>query len=251
MIQGGGSGGMRKLPGKHNTPIMVSVPVDLTRLESPHHGKRRTSRVFGAGCLAAVTLMLVCVFLCYLAVYTVLYDWRQLVAADKPTAEDRYISKSMTETAAPREQKWRTSPPDTAHPITETHTPTILVASTASPTSTPGAPQSSQLSMMKPAAPTRDKDMSTTPHTDKKTDPDGQPSGTGLPDDTLPTITTTVDLRTVQPHITSVHTRQRDDGEYVPEEPHLLPGLQIQRRTFTPAELLERFGRTRTSSTAS
>ncbi|GET87462.1 hypothetical protein, conserved [Leishmania tarentolae] len=34
----------------------------------------------------------------------------------------------------------------------------------------------------------------------------------------------------------------REEGEYVPEEPHLLPGLQIQRRTFTPAELLERFG---------
>ncbi|CBZ25280.1 hypothetical protein, unknown function [Leishmania mexicana MHOM/GT/2001/U1103] len=31
-------------------------------------------------------------------------------------------------------------------------------------------------------------------------------------------------------------------AQYAPEEPHLLPGLQIQRRTFTLAELLERFG---------
>ncbi|AYU77685.1 Protein of unknown function (DUF3184), putative [Leishmania donovani] len=35
-----------------------------------------------------------------------------------------------------------------------------------------------------------------------------------------------------------------EEGKYAPEEPRLLPGLQIQRRTFTPAELLERFGDT-------
>ncbi|CAC9475619.1 Protein_of_uncharacterised_function_(DUF3184)_-_putative [Leishmania infantum] len=33
-------------------------------------------------------------------------------------------------------------------------------------------------------------------------------------------------------------------AQYTPEEPRLLPGLQIQRRTFNPAELLERFGDT-------
>ncbi|KAG5504245.1 hypothetical protein JIQ42_06077 [Leishmania sp. Namibia] len=35
-----------------------------------------------------------------------------------------------------------------------------------------------------------------------------------------------------------------EEGRYLPEEPHLLPGLQIERRTFTPAELLARFGDT-------
>ncbi|KAG5482025.1 hypothetical protein LSCM1_05740 [Leishmania martiniquensis] len=38
--------------------------------------------------------------------------------------------------------------------------------------------------------------------------------------------------------------RQYEEGEHSPEEPHLLPGLQIERRTFTPAELLARFGDT-------
>ncbi|KAG5504243.1 hypothetical protein JIQ42_06075 [Leishmania sp. Namibia] len=38
--------------------------------------------------------------------------------------------------------------------------------------------------------------------------------------------------------------KQYEEGEYAPEEPHLLPGLQIERRTFTPAELLARFGDT-------
>ncbi|KAG5482031.1 hypothetical protein LSCM1_05746 [Leishmania martiniquensis] len=34
------------------------------------------------------------------------------------------------------------------------------------------------------------------------------------------------------------------EGEYLPEKPQVLPGLQIERRTFTPAELLARFGDT-------
>ncbi|CBZ25279.1 conserved hypothetical protein [Leishmania mexicana MHOM/GT/2001/U1103] len=51
------------------------------------------------------------------------------------------------------------------------------------------------------------------------------------------------DRRTARPEpVFEDVARQYEEGEYVPEEPHLLPGLQIQRRTFTPAELLERFG---------
>ncbi|CAJ1987692.1 Protein of unknown function (DUF3184) [Leishmania donovani] len=53
------------------------------------------------------------------------------------------------------------------------------------------------------------------------------------------------DRRTARPApVFEDAARQYEEGEYVPEEPHLLPGLQIQRRTFTPAELLERFGDT-------
>ncbi|KAG5482028.1 hypothetical protein LSCM1_05743 [Leishmania martiniquensis] len=35
-----------------------------------------------------------------------------------------------------------------------------------------------------------------------------------------------------------------EEGQYFPEEPHLLPGLQIERRAFAPNELLDRFGDT-------
>ncbi|CAG9572141.1 Protein_of_unknown_function_(DUF3184) [Leishmania major strain Friedlin] len=53
------------------------------------------------------------------------------------------------------------------------------------------------------------------------------------------------DRRTARPAPVFEDTaRQYEEGEHVPEEPHLLPGLQIRRRTFTPAELLERFGDT-------
>ncbi|CBZ40964.1 uncharacterized protein, partial [Leishmania mexicana MHOM/GT/2001/U1103] len=39
-----------------------------------------------------------------------------------------------------------------------------------------------------------------------------------------------------------VSSNYSEEGRYAPEKPDLLPGLQIQRRPFTPAELLERFG---------
>ncbi|KAG5504240.1 hypothetical protein JIQ42_06072 [Leishmania sp. Namibia] len=47
----------------------------------------------------------------------------------------------------------------------------------------------------------------------------------------------------VPPTVFSSHL-PGEQGKDSPEEPHLLPGLQIERRTFTPAELLARFGDT-------
>ncbi|SYZ64384.1 Protein_of_uncharacterised_function_(DUF3184) (plasmid) [Leishmania braziliensis MHOM/BR/75/M2904] len=90
--------------------------------------------------------------------------------------------------------------------------------------------------------------------------PTETPGGTDVPvgtTGTLPTpptpspttvyknILDSQDRRTARPvHAPDDVTRQYDEGEYLPEEAQRLPGLQIQRRTFTPAELLARFGDT-------
>ncbi|KAG5508812.1 hypothetical protein JKF63_05311 [Porcisia hertigi] len=52
-------------------------------------------------------------------------------------------------------------------------------------------------------------------------------------------------MRTVRPSKSGRdRNNHREEGEYTAEEPERLPGLEVRRRTFTAAELLERFGDT-------
>ncbi|CAC9475636.1 Protein_of_uncharacterised_function_(DUF3184)_-_putative [Leishmania infantum] len=241
MLQVSSSGGMRKLPGKHNSPVAVSVPGGVMRVESARHGKRRASRVFYVGCLTAVALMLVCACVRYLAVLQGFEDSQRLTFADEPTSRDNFIAKWMKEMAARREQKWTSSPPATAHGMVGTGKPTA-----SSTTTTPTAAPSSPLPIVTRPVTTSDKGTPTTSYPERdKPNPEAPLSPTDFPEATPFTATTTVDLRTVRPDMYKLgHTQHTDYAECDPEEPHLLPGLQIQRRTFTPAELLERFGDT-------
>ncbi|KAG5508811.1 hypothetical protein JKF63_05310 [Porcisia hertigi] len=53
------------------------------------------------------------------------------------------------------------------------------------------------------------------------------------------------DMRSARPFpVFDDITKQYEEGEYTAEEPERLPGLEVRRRTFTAAELLERFGDT-------
>ncbi|KAG5482027.1 hypothetical protein LSCM1_05742 [Leishmania martiniquensis] len=63
-------------------------------------------------------------------------------------------------------------------------------------------------------------------------------------DKTAPRLPLTFPPPSPIPPTTETFHRLGTPGEHSPEEPHLLPGLQIERRTFTPAELLARFGDT-------
>ncbi|CAJ1013997.1 hypothetical protein Q4I30_000144, partial [Leishmania utingensis] len=172
---------------------------------------------------------------------------RRLYATAEPTAENDVIKKLMDVAAARRLQRWTTSPPATAPRTMETETPTRTIDSTMRSTTDTPADESSSPSPTVPETVKTSGMHSLTP-TYHSTDESKNSARLGLinaSEDTplMPTIT--AGEQTQQPNIyKSNFLHPQHNGEYLPEEAQRLPGLQIQRRTFTPAELLARFGDT-------
>ena len=76
------------------------------------------------------------------------------------------------------------------------------------------------------------------------TQPQPQPSSS-VPSATTTTRPTEYDPRTTRLHtFRGDRTNQREEGEYAIEEPERLPGLQLRRQVFSPAQLLDRFQNT-------
>ncbi|AIN96971.2 hypothetical protein LPMP_160970 [Leishmania panamensis] len=247
MLKGCSSDGMRKLPGKHSLPTEVlfpSIPMPQARVR---HGKRPTFCVLYC-CVIAAALMLLCASVNYLAFSGgFAKNSRRLYATAEPTAENDVIKKLMDVAAARRLQRWTTSPPATAPRTTETETPTRTIDSTMRSTTDTPADESSSPSPTMPETVKTSGMHSPTP-TYHSTDESKNSARLGLinvSEDTplIPTIT--AGEQTQQPNIYKGNfLHPQHNGEYSPEEAQRLPGLQIQRRTFTPAELLARFGDT-------
>ncbi|CAJ1041563.1 hypothetical protein Q4I32_002511, partial [Leishmania shawi] len=186
------------------------------------------------------------------------------IRASTQKAEDEIIGQQLQGATSRHEEQWTSSPPDP--PSTKRTT------SSTAPTATTGteATKASALSGVPPS--TLHPVSPTLEAPDPLHKPNSQPTFELLSSSQLPaphsaatvhgtkannaTHTVTKDLYpTLSPpsgHVRSSPTPQTTKrpqlqetrGEYSPEEAQRLPGLQIQRRTFTPAELLARFGDT-------
>ncbi|KAK7198890.1 hypothetical protein NESM_000855500 [Novymonas esmeraldas] len=248
----GGNGGLRKLSTKHDSGASVSLPGGWVGVGSARLGRRRDKRGVYVGFAVIVASLLVVAGVYYIATSGGPAPTPQRYVEGDILA-DAGVSGLTAQAAARARQRWSTSPPASVHTRATPQPPTppplqdqrhsTLTATVETPSlpTTTLSPATDAPTPLPSPATAAEAELNEREH---ETEPLDTDTSAAAPSTTT-TTTETPDPRSVRPTLyRSDPVYQLDDGEYAPEEPERLPGLQLHRRTFTPAELLEHFGDT-------